>query len=88
MSDPAAPSPERRLPALFEIPTAARCDTCRSCRAVGYWITTAKGKQMFVEVDHSDRRQAVPAPGQPGKGQSHFIRCPQAGMWRGRKSPA
>jgi hypothetical protein len=80
---PDATPPAPRLATLFTIPYLAAPGTCLSCHAFGYWITTAKGKKMLVEVEGTDARQKDPMPRENGIGQAHFATCPQAKDWRG-----
>lgn len=63
---PASPPAPARPPVRFEIPAGALARSCRGCGAPVYWITTAAGKAMPVDLD----------------GVSHFATCPQAAKFR------
>jgi hypothetical protein len=53
----------------FEIPPGAIPTECRGCKALVYWIHTAKGKVMPVNAD----------------GVSHFATCEKAAEFRRKK---
>jgi hypothetical protein len=64
----------------FDVPAGTRPSQCRSCKAVVYWIETAAGRKMPVDVDVPGGYE--PRVGEEGHGVSHFSTCPDRDEWR------
>lgn len=66
-------------------------DNCRSCKAPVYWLGTATGKAVIVDV--RPRRVYTPDMSDPERKtfkitegyESHFATCPDADKWRKKK---
>jgi hypothetical protein len=72
-------------PLYFTIPASTTASACRSCGVRVFWISTAQGVKMPVEVDaqHPNFPQCrEPQPVEPGLGFSHFVTCPNANAHR------
>lgn len=59
---------------------------CASCNAPIVWASTTLGKRIPVDRDScsSAEQEARSVLFEPGRHQSHFAACPQAGTWRRR----
>lgn len=85
--DPGATvSPEPVKGPWFDVPAGTPPAECKSCHAEVYWIVTAAGKRMPVDVEVEGGRspfKGVPGDGeQDGRGISHFATCPDRDKWR------
>jgi hypothetical protein len=73
----------------FDVPAGTPAAQCRSCQEEVYWIVTAAGKRMPVDVEVEGGITPI-GGGVPtafdcdGRGVSHFATCPQADQWRQR----
>lgn len=72
-------------PFMYSVPAGSRAVPCRgeSCPKRVYWIRTALGKPMPVDVDVEGG--FPPAHDHDGQGVSHFATCPAADEFRRRK---
>jgi hypothetical protein len=69
-----------KAPQWFDIPAGTRETECRKCRDTIWFIETASGKQM--PVDMNELGSFEPTNTDTGKGTSHFIACPAADSFR------
>jgi len=69
----------------FPVPAGTERSQCDACPKQCYWIRTAAGKRMLVDVDVEGG--IAPTSDEPGRGWAHFATCPQAQRFRRAPAP-
>ena len=69
-----------REPTFFLIPAGTRRSVCRSCDEVGFWITTAAGRRLLLDLQAPGA--LAPTNDRTGRGTAHFATCPNADAHR------
>lgn len=69
----------------FDVPAGTERSQCDACPKQCYWIRTAAGKRMLVDVDVEGG--IAPTSDEPGRGWAHFATCPQAQRFRRAPAP-
>jgi len=69
----------------FDVPAGVERSQCDACPKKCYWIRTAKGNRMLVDVDVEGG--IAPTADEPGRGFAHFATCPQAQRFRRAPAP-
>lgn len=64
---------------LFAVPKGTEPAVCQaaSCQKQIYWVLTARGKRMPVDVDTPNGK--TPTRSEPGQGEPHWAVCPGSG---------